>query len=174
EKIKYEKLFHDCSRNKDSLLVSVSAVLTEFERSDNNPVFTNANHNTNIEKHKKNISEQIQQRNDPKYIVYIQYAHNDEKMLAEQLRKKLADNGYVAPAPEKMSNTDFKNSVRYFHSEDADEAKKISQSISSNQINFELQQPKITAPLNQIEIWINTKPADITVKTTAEQRPMLI
>lgn len=97
-------------------------------------------------------------------VVFIQFGGTFERAVAGQLRNRLAEAGFAAPAVEHIG-TAFSSSVRYFHSEDSVLADSV------GQVTHRLLQekaPRVGAipvqnlsgrgfrvPRGQIEVWLN-------------------
>ena len=69
------------------------------------------------------------QANQP--LVYLQYADERQKALAEQLQGQLKTAGYVAPGIEKVGAVPSRSELRYFRREDEPAAQTLAQQLSS-------------------------------------------
>ena len=77
------------------------------------------------------LRQQIQQAVRSKRSVYLQYTDGAQGPAVEKLRPHLAQAGYSAPGSEKVQNAPASAELRYFRSEDAAEARSLTELFKS-------------------------------------------
>lgn len=109
-------------------------------------------------------------------VVYIQYRGALPRALANQLRERLNDSGYSAPAVEFIDRP-FSNSVRFFHPENQEEATELArrteaffaeQGCPASFPAQDLSARGGSVPVGQMEIWVNL---DCRGRASAEAPP---
>jgi hypothetical protein len=91
--------------------------------------------------------------------IYIEYATDAQKEIAEAARAALGKQNFAAPATENVGpKAPSQSEVRYWHAEDADEAKWIASLVTPiiGQVVPKLvpDNPKNLVPVGQLELWI--------------------
>jgi hypothetical protein len=96
-------------------------------------------------------------------IVYIQFRKELNRALAENLRKRLTDRGLFAPGVQKV-DARYENSVRFFHAEDLDLARKVAeyaeayrkeQNLTGEFKVRDFSRSGFKTQRGQVEIWFN-------------------
>jgi hypothetical protein len=114
----------------------------------------------------RKVLAQAQQAVQAKSLIYLQYADASQKGLAERLRLQLGQKGYSAPGTELVGVALKGSDLRYFRSEDAEQAKALAELLKTwNWSELQVRLVKgyeAKTQLQQFEVWLAAPdPAEI-------------